>query len=247
MSELNINLNGKMALVTGGSTGIGRAIAIELANAGCDVIITSKTVSKLNRTIKDSNSLIKKSFVTDLRNVSEMEKLTEYVNKNSKNGVDIIVNAAGVWHNEDRVYVGKSLWELSNDEIQEVMDVGIMAPMILLKLLLPKMIKNKSGKIINISGTFSSGGAGWLHYYVSKLALEKFTIGISDELRPYNIQVNCISPSDTKTDALIKFFPEDAETAIEPDEIAQFTAFLSSSLSDNITGQTIVLKNKDVY
>ncbi len=85
----------------------------------------------------------------------------------------------------------------------------------------------------------------WLHYYVSKKALEAFTVGLADELREYQVQVNCISPSDVATEPLKRFFPEDADTALDPSEVADLAVYLiSSSTADHITGQIIVIKSK---
>jgi NAD(P)-dependent dehydrogenase (short-subunit alcohol dehydrogenase family) len=155
------------------------------------------------------------------------------------------VNVAGVWHDDKIVYYGPHLEDTPAAQINEVLDVGIRAPMLLTRNFLRGMIQKRRGKVLNISGTFSSGGAGWLHYYVSKKAIEYFTIGLADELRVYEIQVNCISPSDVATEALKRFFPEDATTAISPDDVARFAIFLlSDEIADNVTGQIIVIKNK---
>ena len=109
------------------------------------------------------------------------------------------------------------------------------------------MIKARRGIILCISGTFASGGAGWLHYYVSKLALEHFTVGLAQELRGHEVQANCICPSDVATEALKKFFPDDAKTALAPESVAELAEFLLSKKADNISGQIIVLKNKTAH
>jgi len=184
--------------------------------------------------------------VADLRKPNDIERVIDNVRRDTQS-LDVLVHVAGVWHNDKMVYAGIPLAETPEEQIREVLEVGITAPMVLTRGMLPLMIPNKRGKIIAISGTFASGGAGWLHYYVSKLALEHFAVGLSQELRQHEIQVNCISPSDTNTDALRKFFPDDATTAIEPSEIGKLCSFLASSDADNITGQCIVLKSKKVY
>ena len=100
-------------------------------------------------------------------------------------------------------------------------------------------MKAKS-KIINLSGTFENGGKGWIPYYVSKRAIEDLTIGLSEELKEKDIQVNTISPSDTATDAYKKFFPEYIKDSIPPEKIADFALKLAQN--DNITGKVFVLK-----
>jgi 3-oxoacyl-[acyl-carrier protein] reductase len=142
------------------------------------------------------------------------------------------------------VYAGVDLVDTPADQIAQVLDVGIYAPMLLTRACLPAMLRQRRGKIVAISGTFAGGGAGWLHVYVSKLALEHFTIGLAQELRPHEIQVNCVSPSDTDTEALRRFCPADAATALDPREVAALVLWLASPAADHLTGQCLTIKNK---
>lgn len=107
---------------------------------------------------------------------------------------------------------------------------------------------SKDSKIINISGTFENGAKGWLPYYVSKKALEDLTVGLAQELRNKQIQVNCISPADTLTLSYKKFFPEYAkeDECIKPEDVANIVHFLVSEKAEHITGQIIELKQKRV-
>ena len=243
-----IFLYGKIAVITGGSRGIGREIGNALAAEGALVVLVARSVNGL----KDSKTMIEtaggnaETIPTDLRDRNQIEKLVSQV-VNKFGGADIIVNVAGVWHDDKIVFAGVPIVDTPADQIDEVLDVGIRAPMHLTRELLPNMIQRKQGKIISISGTFANGGAGWLHYYVSKLALEHFTVGLAQELREHEIQVNCISPSDTDTEPLRKFFPDDAKSAINPAEVAKLAVFLASEDSDHITGQCIVIKNKRTH
>lgn len=243
-----MKLKGLSALVTGASTGIGREIARILAGNGAKVALVARSIPGLEETskiIRDEGGA-SEMFSVDLRDQAAIEKLASNLNTRW-GGVDIIAHVAGVWHNENKFYAGVPLVDTPAEQINEVLDVGIRAPMLLTRSLLPEMIRRGRGKIVCISGTFASGGAGWLHYYVSKLALEHFTVGLAQELRAHEIQVNCISPSDTKTEALKRFFPEDAATAVDPTEIAKMALFLLSDDSQHITGQCIVIKNKAVH
>jgi len=186
-------------------------------------------------------------FIADLRDQRALERIAVEV-EDTWGGADIIVNVAGVWHDGQKVYYGPDLAKTPVEQIDEVLEVGIRAPMQLTRLLLPHMIERKRGKILNISGTFSSGGAGWLHYYVSKKALESFTVGLADELRKHEIQVNCISPSDVATEALSRFFPEDAEKALAPADVAELARLLlDEGVADHITGQIVVIKCKSAH
>jgi 3-oxoacyl-[acyl-carrier protein] reductase len=240
-----MKLKGVTAIVTGASTGIGRSIALAIAKEGGRVGLIGRSSEGLAHTL----GLIQhfkgeaRIFLADLRDAAAVERLAQDATS-AWGDIDAVVNCAGVWHNSERAYYGIPLAQMTRDEIDEVLDVGTRAPLQLARLLLPGMIKRRRGKILNISGTFSAGGAGWLHYFVSKKALEAFTAGLADELRPHEIQVNCISPSDVQTDALGKYFPDDFKTALPPEEVARFAVFLLSGDADHITGAVIVIKNK---
>jgi NAD(P)-dependent dehydrogenase (short-subunit alcohol dehydrogenase family) len=238
------NING-YALITGGSSGMGRAIGVALAKAGVTVVLTGRNRMQLEEVAGLVSSAGGKAEViaADLRSQANLIHLEKEVRKLTSE-LRVLVHAAGVWHDESKVFAGVPLVDTPEDQIRNVLEVGIVAPMVLTRSLLPLMIPHKRGKILSISGTFSAGGAGWLHYYVSKLALEHFTVGLAQELRQHEIQVNCISPSDTDTEALRRFFPDDAATAIKPEEIGKLAVFLCSNNADHITGQSIVVKNK---
>ena len=244
-----MKLEGKIALVTGASIGIGRQIAIAIAANGGRVALVARSIKGLHETeemIRQSGGEAK-IFVTDLRDEQAINKLWEAVSK-TWGSIDILANVAGVWHDENTVYQGPHLEDIPAEQINEVLNVGTRAPMLLTRLVLPGMIAKKSGKILNISGTFESGASGWLHYYVSKKALEDFTIGLAEEVREHEVQVNCISPSDTLTEAYRKFFPDYAENeVINPAEIAKLATFLLSADTDNITGAIVVVRNKAAH
>lgn len=151
-----------------------------------------------------------------------------------------------MWHNQESVYYGPGLEDTPTEQIHEVMDVGIRAPMLLSRLVLPGMEDNSEGKIINISGTFEGGASGWLHYYVSKKAIEDFTRGLAEEAAENGIQVNCVSPSDTLTEAYEEFFPDYSESdVLDPKEVADLVLFLVEK--DHITGEIIEIRNKEAY
>jgi NAD(P)-dependent dehydrogenase (short-subunit alcohol dehydrogenase family) len=234
----------KRAVITGASTGIGQAIAQAIASEGGYVGLLGRDTDGLQQTSETIKSIggQSKIFIADLRNEDDINQSCSAVLK-TLGGVDIVANVAGVWHDATTVYYGPHLDGTPSAQINEVLDVGIRAPMLLTRLLLPAMIEKKSGKVLNISGTFSHGGSGWLHYYVSKKAIEYFTIGLADEMRQHQIQVNCISPSDVATEALKKFFPEDAKTALDPQEVAKLALFLLSEDAWHITGQIVVIKS----
>ncbi len=241
-------LEGKNIIVTGASTGIGKAIALEVASAGARVFLVGRNKIML----QDVNSKILEQggkadvIVADLSDEKEIERLVIAVLKSVKQ-IDVLFNVAGVWHNEKELFFGKRLDEIPLDRIDYVLNVTLLAPMLLSSLVLKAMIPLRKGKIINISGMFSKGGAKWLHYYVSKKGLESFTKGLADEVREFEIQVNCISPSDVATDPYNKFYPEDVKLALKPNEVAELALWLASDLTEHISGQVIFIKNKTDY
>jgi NAD(P)-dependent dehydrogenase (short-subunit alcohol dehydrogenase family) len=237
----------KVAVVTGASTGIGREIAKAITSHGGRVALIGRSVKGLKETQRQIQELNgdAKIFIADLRNEQDIGKIVSGI-LNEYGSVDIIANVAGVWHNEKTVYYGPPLWETPEEQINEILDVTIRAPMLLTRGLLPSMIEKSQGKILQISGTFESGASGWLHYYVAKKALEHFTVGLSEELRQYKIQVNTISPSDTYTQAYRKFFPDTKEEeCLSPVDVADLAIFLLSEAADHITGSCIVIRNKN--
>jgi len=239
----------KTAIITGASTGIGRAIAVRLAADEVSVALIARPSSRLEQTKKMIEEAGGSAWVfpCDLKKADQIENITTEI-KRKFSSIDIIVNCAGVWHNDDTVYAGKLLQETPVEQIHEVFQVTLLAPFLLTKALLPRMIRTGSGKILQISGTFESGASGWLHYYVAKKALEHFSEGLAQELRQYEIQVNTISPSDTLTDAYQRFFPNTPrEQCVTPQEIASLACFLLSEKADHITGACIAVRAKSAH
>ncbi len=244
-----LQFNSKVAVVTGASTGIGKEIAIQLAQNGATLALVGRDLKKLKDTQAKITSFgaMAKIYETNLLDTKAIAKTAKEICIEFGE-VSILINTAGVWHNAKRAYTNTRLADLTTEEIQEVFGVGINGTVLLTKEILTQMGKNKvkGGKIINISGTFENGAAGWVHYYVSKKAIEEFTKGLAQELRVQEIQVNCISPSDTKTPAYKKFFPKYYADGVEPSAIADLAIFFASSRADHITGAVVEVKNKKI-
>jgi len=242
-----LELNGKISVVTGASTGIGRAIAKALSAEGATVALVGRNRDGLEISRQQIEKVGGKSkiFYADLTQVDAITRLaTDIIN--TYKSVDIVANIAGSWHDNHIAYVDQYLENISTEQILEVINVNLLAPIFLAQQFVPAMKKQSCGKILNISGTFSDGGAKWLHYFTAKQAVEIFTVGLADELRDFNIQVNCISPSDVATEASKKFFPDLVGPVLDPDEVAKLAVWLvSSKTANNITGQTIVVKGSN--
>lgn len=231
----------KYAIVTGASSGIGSTISLELAKAGYYLALVGRNQDRLTQIQAEIKAVGGESqvFATDLSTHEGISQLITDL-KSSTKQVDVLVNAAAIWHGDNEVFAGRDFETFSQQVVSDTMMVGLMAPTILCHSLISLM--PAKSKIINISGTFENGGKGWLPYFVSKRGIEDLTIGLADELKDKDIQVDCISPSDTATEAYKKYFPQYIEEAIEPEEIAKFAIKLCSPESDNITGKVFVMK-----
>jgi NAD(P)-dependent dehydrogenase (short-subunit alcohol dehydrogenase family) len=231
------------ALVTGASTGIGSTVARTLARDGYPVALVARREDKLEQLRETIEGEGGKAavYAVDLSDRAAVAELPSRVN-GELGAVGVVANIAAVWHGEDRAYYDRPLHETDVEEVLEVMEVGIVAPMVLTRALVPSMIEAGSGSVINLSGTFSAGGAGWMHYFVSKRALEQFTVGLADELREHGVRVNCVSPADVATEAYVRFFPEDAATALDPQDISDVVRWLVSPPARHISGQIVEVR-----
>jgi 3-oxoacyl-[acyl-carrier protein] reductase len=232
----------KYAVVSGASTGIGREVAIELAKNNFEVRLIGRNLDGLIETKKiiEDNGGSAKVYECDLANIKDINELVRKI-KDETNQIDLIANIAGIWHGKDSVFAGIDFEKFEEKVLLETMEVGIMAPMLLVNKLLSLMV---GGDIINLSGTFENGGKGWLPYYVSKRAIEDFTIGLADELKQKNIKVNCISPSDTATESYQKFFPQYIDESIDPKIIAK--KFIEIINSEDRGKVWVIKKDKEI-
>ncbi|MGN6258128.1 MAG: SDR family NAD(P)-dependent oxidoreductase [Solirubrobacterales bacterium] len=232
------------AVVTGASTGIGAAVARTLARNGYRVALVARNQEKLERIREEIGNEGGDAEVValDLRDRAAVADVPNRVK--ALGSVNVLANIAAVWHGEDRAFYGPLLHETEVEEILDVMEVGIVAPMLLTRALLPLIIAADGGSVINLSGTFSEGGRGWMHYFVSKRALEQFTVGLADEVGELGVKVNCVSPADVATEAYVRFFPEDAATALAPENVAEVVQWLTSDAARHVSGQIIEVRER---
>lgn len=229
----------KIAVVTGASTGIGREISIALSQLGYNLALVARRKDELLQT----NNLLKKTgkiFVADLSEIQAINKLIQEV-KNTYTKIDLLANIAGIWHDTTKAFSGIVFDSYDQKVILDTLNVGLTAPVLLAHGFLPVM--SKGSYIINLSGTFESGAAGWLPYYVSKRGIEDLTIALSQDLQNRDVKVFGISPSDTATEEYTKFFPSDAATAQGPQMIAQACITLLNTAQN---GKVYVIKNGEV-
>lgn len=232
-------------LITGAAGGIGEAIAKVFAKNGHDIILHySKSEEKAFSIKKDLEATYCVKVIpvkADLCSNDEIEALAKKA-LSEFGTIDVLINNAGIAHQE--------LFQLCSDEkAKEIFDVNIMSAMKLTKEILPTMIKNHSGRIINISSMWGVCGASCeVHYSASKSALIGFTKALSKEVGPSGITVNCICPGfiDTKMNAHLD---EDSVREIVEstpmmrkgtgEDVAYLCEFLSSEKAGFITGQVV--------
>lgn len=235
-------MKNKFAIVTGASTGIGRATSIELGKSGATVVLVARNKEKLEETKKlveeaGGTAII---FETDLSDVDSINNLIQSIKQQTQQ-VDILVNIAGIWHGDNEVFAGKDFETFDQKVILDTLSVGLISPTLLVHGLVSLMPQGSN--IINLSGTFENGAKGWFPYYVSKRGIEDLTQGLSEELKEKQINVNCISPSDTATEEYKKYFPEDSVGANAPETVAKEIVNLINS---NQTGQFVVIKKNEL-
>lgn len=237
-----MKLQGMSALVTGASGGIGRAISKAIAAEGGKVALTGRNAANLEAAQNDIKGIGGDSeiFVADLLDERQVDKLVSDV-KSDFGGIDILVNNAGVFHLGGK-HVEGLLWEIPRDEFDEVFWVKFWPAYLLCRAFIPGMIKKGRGKIVNITGTFDTGGPRMSHYYLGTMALEHLTINLAEELKPYNVQVNSVNPGFVSSEAIKKINPKVAPSAQTPEELAHFTLFFMTKESDNITGSSTTIQ-----
>jgi NAD(P)-dependent dehydrogenase (short-subunit alcohol dehydrogenase family) len=240
-----LRLEGKTAVVTGASRGIGREIALAIGREGAVVNLVARSRPGLEETKALIGQPRTGIFCADLRNEGEIEGLAQSIHSRCK-CVDILVNVAGVWHDDEHKYQGPRLAETPVGQIDEVLEVGLRACFLMTRSMVPGMIDRRSGKILQISCGFAGPheAVGWLHYYVTNRAIEAFTQGLAAELREHEVQVNCIAPWFVATEAVRRFYPVESEKALRPCEVAKLATFLVSADADHISGQVVELRSK---
>ncbi|SCY84908.1 3-oxoacyl-[acyl-carrier-protein] reductase [Alkaliphilus peptidifermentans] len=239
-----MSLSGKTALVTGGSRGIGKAISKALAQAGANIIINytsnKEAADKVVEEIEELGvkGLAVKANVADSNDVKGMMEEIE----GHFDGVDILVNNAGI--TRDNLFM-----RMKDEEWQQVMDVNLNGIFFCTKAVIRRMMKQKYGKIINMSSVVGvMGNAGQANYCASKAGVIGLTKSLAKELAVKGINVNAIAPGFIDTDmtsVLTDNIKEELLSHIplkrygKPEDIANLVVFLSSENANYITGQVI--------
>jgi len=236
-------LQEKVALVTGGARGIGKAIVLELAQQGCDVIICDIDLSGGDQIAEEIQKLNVRSLLvqTDISVASEVDELIEQGLK-TFGRIDILVNNAGITRDNLLMRMNEKEWD-------KVIQINLKGAFLCTRKVIRGMMKQRQGKIINISSVVGiMGNAGQANYAASKGGLIAFARSIAKEVASRNIQVNIIAPGYIETE-MTKHLPQEikdsflvdipAGRAGLPEDIAKVVSFLASPASDYITGEVI--------
>lgn len=240
-----IDLSGQVAIITGGSRGIGKAIAVYLAKAGADVVFSYiKNEKAARQTLEEIEKTGQKGLAVkaDVSKFSEVEKLVETAIKKF-NRIDILVTNAGIWEEA-------AIEKMNPEKLARMVETNLYGTFYPITLCVPFMKKQKSGNIITVSSTAGQRGeALHSHYAATKGAVISLTKSLAPELSPFGIRVNCVAPGWVDTDMshnaltgkerrkILSGIPvgRPATTA----EIAGAILFLTSGLSTFVVGEVL--------
>jgi len=235
-----INLKGLNIILTGATGGIGNSILEKLLDAKANVVATGTNENKLNE-IKNKYESVK----TEKFDISEHKEIENFINKISdqfENKIDVLINNAGVTRDNLSIRMKEEEWK-------KVIDINLTSTFLLSKNVIKKMLKNKKGKIINITSVVGhTGNIGQANYTASKAAVVAMSKSFALEYGKKNINVNCVSPGFIETEMTSKInenYRETLKSRIpldrfgDPKDVANTVIFLCSNLSDYITGETI--------
>ena len=246
MGKSNFSLANQVAIVTGGGTGIGRSIALEFAEFGADVVVSSRKLENLERVADEVKARGRHALAiqADITKKTDIDHLVQKVMEEFGR-IDILVNNGGVGSPVPIIEVDEDEWDL-------IMDTNLKGTYFCCQAVGQRMIEQKKGNIINITsgdGKRVSGGRG-TSYNVAKAGAIMLTQCLAWDFGKHNIRINSIAPGFTRT-KMIQPYLSDPETLKmieskrplgrigEPDEIASAALFLASDASSYITGQTI--------
>ncbi len=237
-------LKGKVAIVSGGSRGIGRAIVLGLAKEGADIAFNYlKSKGKALEVKKEVESIGRKVFVAQ-SNIKDLEATKKWVEetKEALGGLDIVINNAGILRD-------KALMLMSPDDWTDVISTNLSGAFNLVKAAIVSFMKEKKGNIINITSVAGlKGAARQVNYSASKAGLIGMTKALAKEVAPYNVRVNAVAPGYIDTD-MVQGLKEDFKQSLfkriplnrfgTSDEVARVVTFLASDQSTYLTGQVI--------
>jgi 3-oxoacyl-[acyl-carrier protein] reductase len=240
-----IDLKGKVAVITGASRGIGKAAALLLARAGCDVVVNyNQSENQARQVVSDAEKshVRARALQADISKKADVDRMMEQA-VTELGGIDILVNNAGIWK-----YA--AIQEMTQEQLRETMRLNVEGVFHAITAVLPHMIQRKSGNIINVSSTAGQRGEPFhSHYAASKGAVISLTKSLAAELAPHNIRVNCVAPGWVDTDmSHASLVGEERDKILgtiplgragTAEEIAGCILFLASDLSSYVDGEIL--------
>ena len=234
-----MNLKEKKILITGATGGIGHSLVKKFYELGSVILATGTNQNKLDKLKNEFTNINIKQFKLD-----DHQKIEQFIEScySDLQGLDVIINNAGI--TADNLSV-----RLTNENWKKVIDLNLTSTFLMCKHSIKKMLKNKNGKIINITSIVAhTGNIGQANYAASKAGIIGFSKSLAIEYAKKGINVNCISPGFIKTEMTDKINEEFKKMLIEKipngdlgsgEDVANCAAFLSSNMSNYITGETI--------
>ena len=235
-----MNLENKKIIITGATGGIGNSIVKRLSDAGAKILATGTRLEKL----EELKSKFKNTDILkfDISKGDEIEEFIENATNQLGGGLDCLINNAGI--TQDNLAIRMNI-----DEWKKVIDINLTSTFLLSKFAVKKMLKNKYGKIINITSVVGhTGNLGQANYTASKAGIVAMSKSLAIEYAKKNININCISPGFIKTEMTDKIEEKFKEAIIskipssrlgEPEDVANAVLFLASDQSNYINGETI--------
>ncbi len=234
------DLKDKNIIVTGASGGIGNSIIEQLSSTGANILASGTKIEKLEKLKSKFENI--KTLNFDISQTGQIEDFIEKASSELGGSLDCLVNNAGI--TKDNLAI-----RMSMEEWKKVIDINLTSTFLLSKFAIKKMLKNKYGKIINITSVVGhTGNLGQANYTASKAGIIAMSKSLAIEYAKKNININCISPGFIKTAMTEKIDDKFKEIIIskipsaklgEPKDIANAVLFLASSLSDYINGETL--------
>jgi len=234
------DLKNKNIIVTGASGGIGNSIVKKLYEVGANVLASGTRIEKLEELKKIFNNIKILNF-----DIAQSYKIEEFIDKATNDlggSLDCVINNAGI--TQDNLAIRMSI-----DEWKKVIDINLTSTFLMSKFAIKKMLKNKSGKIVNITSVVGhTGNIGQANYTASKAGIIAMSKSLAIEYAKKNININCISPGFIKTAMTDKIDDKFKEAIIskipsarlgEPDDVANAVLFLASNQSNFINGETL--------
>ena len=237
MDKIKFNFNNKTALITGGAQGFGFDIAKRFLQSGAKVIIWDIDSKMINKAIKDLNNSNLISNIVDVSNFNEVQNSINQIIKDSN--IDILINNAGI------TGPTSSLWEYDLEMWKKVVDINLMGTFYCCKAIVPNMIKNNYGRIVNVASVAGKdGNANASAYSVGKAGVIGLTKSLGKELADKNIAVNAVTPAGAKTRILDQMSKEHVQRMLSKVprgrflEVHEFTSLVCWLSSEENTFST---------